>query len=147
MHRHALSDEQWAQLQPLLPRRGSGRQAKDDRLFVEAVLFRVKTGVPWRDLPERFGPWKSVYNRFANWAAKDHWAAIFRELQLEIDEIGSIVDGSVIRAHQDASGGKGGSNAMLWAALEEVFRPSSTPSSTRRRVRSSSRSRRASATR
>jgi transposase len=130
-----------------LPRRAQGRQAKNNRLFVDAVLFRVKTGVPWRDLPERFGPWKSVYNRFANWAAKDHWAAIFRELQLEFDETGSIVDGSVVRAHQDASGGKGGSNAMLWAALEEVFRPSSTPSSTRRRARSSSRSRRASATR
>jgi transposase len=147
MHRHALSDEQWARLGPVLPRRGSGRQAKNDRRFVEAVLFRVKTGVPWRDLPERFGPWKSTYNRFANWAAKDHWAAIFRELQLEVDEIGSIVDGSVVRAHQDASGGKGGSSAMLWAALEEAFRPSSTPSLTRRRARSSSRSRRGSATR
>ena len=63
-----------------------------------AGLFRTKTGLPWRDLPERFGTWKSVYNRFANWAAKDHWAAIFRELQLEVDETGSMVDGSVVRA-------------------------------------------------
>lgn len=147
MHRHALNDEQWARLQPLLPRRSQGRQAKDDRLFVEAVLFRVKTGVPWRDLPERFGSWKSVYNRFANWAARDHWATIFRELQLEVDKIGSIVDGSVVRAHQDASGGKGGSNETLWAALEEVFQPSSTQSSTQRRGRSTSRSRQANATR
>jgi transposase len=76
---------------------------------------------------ERFGPWKSVYNRFSNWAKKGHWATIFKELQLEVDETGSIVDGSVIRAHQDASGGKGGSNAMLWAVLEEVFQQSSTP--------------------
>ena len=91
------------------------------------------------DLPERFGPWKSVYNRFRNWATKDHWAPIFRELQLEVDETGSIVDGSVVRAHQDASGGKGGSNAMLWAALEEVFRPNSTRSSTRKGDRSTSR--------
>jgi transposase len=147
MHRHALSDEQWARLGPLLPRRTQGRQAKDDRLFVDAVLYRVKTGVPWRDLPERFGPWKSVYNRFANWAARDHWATIFRELQLEVDKTGSIVDGSVVRAHQDASGGKGGSNEMLWAALAAVFQPSSTPSSTPRRARSTSRSRRAIATR
>jgi transposase len=108
-------------------------------LFIEAVLFRVKTGVPWRDLPERFGPWKSVCNRVTNWAAKDHWAAIFRELQLEVDDIGSIVDGSVVRAHQDASGGKGGSNEMLWAALEAAFLQSSTPSSIRRRDRSTSR--------
>ena len=139
MHRHALSDEQWARVGPLLPRRPQGRQAKDDRLFLDAVLYRVRTGVPWRDLPERFGPWKSVYNRFANWAAKDHWARIFRELQLEVDKTGSIVDGSVVRAHQDASGGKGGSNEMLWAALEEVFRPSSTRSSTQRRGRFTSR--------
>ena len=140
MHRHALSDAQWVRLQPHLPRQGTGPKAtRGDRLFVEAVLFRAKTGLPWRDLPERFGPWKSVYNRFANWARKGHWATIFRELQLEVDKTGSIVDGSVVRAHQDASGGKGGSDAMLWAALEEVFRPSSMPSSTRRRGRSTSR--------
>jgi transposase len=147
MHRHALTDAQWARIAPLLPKRPQGRQAKDDRLFVEAVLFRAKTGLPWRDLPERFGPWKSVYNRFANWAARDHWAAIFRELQLELDRTGSIVDGSVVRAHQDASGGKGGSNEMLWGALEEVFRRSSTPSSIPNRGRSTSRSRPANATR
>jgi transposase len=140
MHRHALTDAQWARLLPFLPRQRTGPKAlRGDRLFVEAVIFRAKTGLQWRDLPERFGPWKSVYNRFANWARKGHWATIFRELQLEVDETGSIVDGSVVRAHQDASGGKGGSDAMLWAALEEVFRPSSTPSSTRKRGRSTSR--------
>jgi transposase len=147
MHRHSLTDAQWRRLQRVLPvqRAGPG-STLGDRLFVEAVLYRAKTGLPWRDLPERFGPWKSVYNRFANWARKGHWAAIFRELQLEPDEIGSIVDGSVVRAHQDASGGKGGSNEMLWAALEEVFRPNSTPSSTRRGGPSTSRSRRGSGT-
>jgi len=147
MQRHALADTQWKRIEPLLPRRPQGRKSTlGDRLFIDAVLFRARTGMPWRDLPERFGPWKSVYNRFANWAAKDHWAVIFRELQLEVDPTGSIVDGSVVRAHQDASGGKGGSNEMLWAALEEVFRPSSTPSSTAKGGRSTSRSRRDSAT-
>ena len=140
MHRHALTDAQWTRLRSFLPKEGRGpRSEAKDRLFVEAVLFRAKTGLPWRDLPERFGPWKSVYNRFANWARKGHWARIFRELQLEIDETGSIVDGSIVRAHQDASGGKGGSNETLWAALEEVFRPSSTRLSIRKRGRSSSR--------
>lgn len=147
MQRHALTDAQWRRLQRVLPEQKAGPTAtRGDRLFIEAVLFRAKTGLPWRDLPERFGPWKSVYNRFSNWAKKGHWATIFRELQLEVDETGSIVDGSVVRAHQDASGGKGGSNEMLWAALEEVFRPSSTPSSTPKRARSTSRSRRGSAT-
>ena len=140
MQRHALTDAQWRRLQRVLPRQRAGPPpTRGDRLFVEAVLFRAKTGLPWRDLPERFGPWKSVYNRFSNWAKKGHWATIFRELQFEVDETGSIVDGSVIRAHQDASGGKGGSYEMLWAALEAVFQPNSTPSSTRKRGRSTSR--------
>ena len=148
MHRHALTDAQWRQLQRVLPRQRAGPEAiRGDRLFVEAVLYRAKTGCPWRDLPERFGPWKSVYNRFNNWARQGHWATIFRELQYEVDETGSIVDGSVVRAHQDASGGKGGSNEMLWAVLEEVFQPNATPSSTPRAVRSTSRSRRGNATR
>lgn len=147
MHRHGLTDAQWRRVQRVLPKQKAGPEALlGDRLFIEAVLFRAKTGLPWRDLPERFGPWKSVYNRFNNWARKGHWATIFRELQLDVDETGSIVDGSVVRAHQDASGGKGGSNAMLWDALEEVFRQSSTSSSTSRAVRSTSRSRRGSGT-
>jgi transposase len=147
MHRHALTDEQWRRLQAVLPKQKAGPEAtRGDRLFIEAVLYRAKTGMPWRDLPERFGPWKSVYNRFANWAKKGHWATIFKELQIEVDEMGSIVDGSVVRAHQDASGGKGGSSAMLWAVLEEVFQRSSTPSSTRKDGRSTSRSRRGSGT-
>ena len=147
MRRHALTEEQWRRLQKVLPEQKTGPESTlGDRLFIEAVLFRAKTGMPWRDLPERFGPWKSIYNRFNNWAKKGHWELIFKELQLEIDEVGSIVDGSVVRAHQDASGGKGGSDAMLWAVLEEVFQPSSTPSSTRKVVRSTSRSRRGSGT-
>lgn len=148
MRRHALTEEQWLRLQKVLPEQKTGPASTlGDRQFIEAVLFRAKTGVPWRDLPERFGPWKSVYNRFNNWARRGHWATIFKELQLEIDDVGSIVDGSVVRAHQDASGGKGGSSEMLWAALEEVFQPSSTPSSTRNQGRSTSRSRKAKGTR
>lgn len=146
MHRHALTDDQWARVQPLLPWRAQGRKStRGDRLFVDAVIYRAKTGVPWRDIPERFGPWKSVYNRFSNWAAKDAWADLFRELQIGVDETASIADASVVRAHQDASGGKGGSNQMLWDALVEVFQPRSTRSSTRKAARSTSRSRRASA--
>jgi transposase len=140
MHRHALTDAHWARIQPFLPRRASGRQSeRGDRLFVDAVIFRAKTGIQWRDLPERFGPWKSVYYRFRNWAKKDCWAQIFRELRVDVDDTASIADGSVIRAHQDAAGGKGGSNRMLWDALEEVFRPKSTRSSTRKGGRSTSR--------
>ena len=127
MHRHALSDEQWKKLQSVLPRQSKGPESKlGERQFVDAVLYRARTGIPWRDLPERFGPWKSVYNRFNNWARRGEWERIFRHLQIEYDPTGSIVDGSVVRAHQDAAGGKGGSEQMLWDALEEVFQRNST---------------------
>src|SRR5438067_675083 len=69
MHRHALTDQEWERLQAVLPKRRSGPEAiRGDRLFVDAVVYRAKTGMPWRDLPERFGPWKTVYNRFTRWA-------------------------------------------------------------------------------
>lgn len=142
-HRHALTDKQWERLQTVLPKQARGPKAhRGERLFVEAVLYRAKTGCPWRDLPERFGPWKSVYNRFSNWARRGHWAAIFTALQLEVDEVGSIVDGSVVRAHQDAAGGKGGSNATLWVVHVVDSRRKSTRSSIPKGGRSTSRSRR-----
>ena len=148
MHRHALTEDQWRRLQAVIPKQKAGPEAmRGDRLFIEAVLFRAKTGMPWRDLPERFGPWKSVNNRFNNWAKKGYWEVIYKELQLEVDEVGSIVDGSVVRAHQDASGGKGGSKAMPSAVLAAVIRPNSTLSSIPRAGPSTSRSRRGSGTR
>jgi transposase len=139
MHRHALTDEQWKRLQALLPQSRTGpRSKRGDRQFVDAVLYRAKTGVAWRDLPERFGPWHSVYNRFANWTKRGLWTKVLKALQLRVDKTGCIVDASIIRAHQDASGGKGGSNEMLWAAVEEVFRRSSMRSSTVKAGRSTS---------
>ena len=127
MHHHALTDEQWHRIRPVLPRRNVGPPSKlGDRLFVDAVLYRARTGLPWRDLPPRFGPWKTVYNRFSRWAEQGHWESIFKALQVEIDEGGCIVDGSVVRAHQDAAGGKGGSSETLLGVLVEVFQPSST---------------------
>jgi len=148
MHRHALTEAQWRRLQKVLPPRKTGPESTlGDRLFIEAVLFRAKTGHPWRDLPERFGPWKTVYNRFSNWARKGHWATLFKELQVEVDDVGVIVDGSVVRAHQDSCGGKGGSNVMLSVALVEESPRSSTRSLTPKAVRSTSRLRKGKGTR
>jgi transposase len=67
----------------------------------------------WRDLPERFGSWNTVYNRFHRWAHTGRWEAIFKELRLEVDDLGSLVDASIVRAHQDAAAGKARSNEML----------------------------------
>ena len=139
MRRHALTDEQWALLSLMLPTQRPGPASKlGDRQFIDAVLYRAKTGIPWRDLPERFGPWKTTYNRFTNWAERGVWEKVFKALQLDVDETGSIIDGSVIRAHQDSAGGKGGSRAMHWAALAEDSPPICTPSRTRRVSRSTS---------
>jgi transposase len=136
MHRHELTDEQWEQVEPHIPVRRGPPAMRGDRDFVNAVMWRVKTGAPWRDIPERYGSWKTVYNRFDRWSKRGHWERLFKELRIEVDDVGSLIDGSVIRAHQDAAGGKGGSNAMLWAVLEEAFRPKSTRSRRPRASRS-----------
>ena len=122
MRRHALTDEQWARLQPLLPPPKGRRSTRGDRDFIDAVLYRAKTGVPWRDLPERFGSWKSVFNRFNNWSRRGVWKRLYKELRVRVDKTGSIVDGSSVRAHQDAAGGKGGSSPTVWVVVEEVSR-------------------------
>ena len=71
MPRKGLTDEIWGKLQPLLPK-PKGRHGKDDRIFLEAVFWIIRTGAPWRDLPVEFGPWKTVYNRYSRWAKKGH---------------------------------------------------------------------------
>lgn len=105
--RHELTDQQWNQIEPLLPR-GRGRPSFDDRGFVNAVVWIAKTGAPWRDLPDRYGPWKTTYNRFRNWARKEVWADVFRALAVDDEELGAMMDATIVRAHQDASGGRGG---------------------------------------
>ena len=132
MRRHALSDEQWARIERILDASRPGPKSRiGDREFINAVLYRAKTGIPWRDLPERFGPWKSVYNRFNRWSQAGIWEVMFAALSVELDEDdeeGSIVDATIVRAHLDAAGEKGGSKEMLWDTLEEAFRRRSTPS-------------------
>ncbi len=139
MHRHELTDKQWKKIEKLLPAQPGRRAKLGDRNFINSILWVMKTGAPWRDMPERFGHWKTIYNRFANWAKRGLWQRVCKALQIHVDPIGSLLDASVVRAHQDAAGGKGGPDAMLWAALAEVFRPSSTPSLTRKASRSTSR--------
>jgi transposase len=90
-------------------------------------------------LPERFGAWKTVYNRFARWAKRGKWERIFKALAIEVDETGSLLDATIVRAHQDAAGGKGGVDAIISAVLEEAFRPRSTRSRRRKAGRSTSR--------
>lgn len=140
MRRHELSDAEWKRIEALLPTQPGPRSKRGDREFVNAVIWRVRTGVQWRDLPERFGPWQTIYNRYARWAKRGVWERLFKELAIEVDETGSLLDATIVRAHQDAAGGKGGSDEIIWAVLEEAFRPRSTRSPRRKASRSTSRS-------
>jgi transposase len=113
VHRHELTDRQWQTVLPLIRRYGRASKL-GDRSFVNAVVYVLKTGSPWRDLPERYGPWKSVYNRFSNWSMGDRWSQIFKALQLRVDRRGNLADATIVRAHQDAAGAKGGLPSIVW---------------------------------
>src|ERR1041384_342724 len=106
MRRYALRDDQWDRIKHLLP--GSeglvGVTARDNRLFVEAVLYRYRAGIPWRDLPERFGGWKNVHTRFSRWAASGVWERGFQHLAADADNEYAMIDSTVVRAHQHSAG-------------------------------------------
>ena len=128
MHRHELRNEQWALIEPLLPRKFGRPSKSGERHFITAVAWIAKTGTPWRDLHPRFGPWKTVYNRFRRWAVRGFWKKLFEELRIDVDPDGSIADATIVRSHQHAAGGKGGSTGTLLAGRAEVCRPRSMPS-------------------
>lgn len=121
--RHALSDKQWEAIRQHLPTLRTGpKSTLGDRNFLDAVFYRAYTGVPWRDLPERFGPWKSIYNRYANWSRSGHWERIFEAVR-DFDDHFSIMDSTIVRAHQSAAGGKGGSRKTHWVVQGEGCLP------------------------
>jgi transposase len=119
MRRHEIKDEDWERIKDLLPVQAGdpGVTAKDNRLFVNAVLWIGKTGAPWRDLPERFGPWDSVWKRFDRWSKKGVWERVFHTLQ-DPDLERTIIDSTGVRAHQHAAGKKGGKLTPLSAVPE-----------------------------
>lgn len=108
--RLVLSDVQWERIAPHIigDERTRGSSGRDNRLFVEAVLWLVRTGVPWRDLPEAFGPWNSVFRRFSRWSRKGVWTRIFEAMSDDPDFEYLIVNSTIVRAHQHASGAKKG---------------------------------------
>ena len=110
MDRLVLSDEQWSKISGLIIGRPDqkGSTGRNNRMFVEGVLWIVRTGSPWRDLPEVFGEWNSVFRRFSRWSAKSVWQRIFAALSDDPDFEYLIIDSTIVRAHQHASGAKGG---------------------------------------
>lgn len=145
--RHALTDEQWQAVEPLVPKSTArtGRPPRDRRLMLDGVFWVLCTGAPWRDLPERFGPWQTVYDHFSKWRRCGVYAAVLEALQVRLDKDGLIdwdlwcVDGASVRAARAAAGAckKAASGAVAsgtptsprttrWAAAEAGLDRSST---------------------
>ncbi len=116
MHRGDVTNEEWAQLQPLLPpqKAWTGRPAEHHRRIINGMLWIARTGAPWRDLPERYGPSGTVSSRFYRWRKIGFWERLLAALQQQADAAGKLdwdvhwVDGSSVRAHQHAAGAQGG---------------------------------------
>lgn len=152
VRRHELTDGQFEQLAPLLPpqRPATGRPNLDHRTVVNGILWRLKTGAPWRDLPGRYGNWQTVYSRFRRWQRAGVWARVLAALQAAADAEGRLdwslhfVDGTTVRAHPHAAGAKKGEPAAnrrtrRSAGRGAASRPSSTsaPSAAASRLPSS----------
>jgi transposase len=119
VRRHELTDEQWDKIEPLLPASGvKGRPRVDDRRVINGMLFKAKTGIAWRDLPDRYGPWKTVYNRFWRWSRNGTLTLLVRRVKVISEAVSELdaevaVDSSIVRAHQHAAGARstGGASA------------------------------------
>jgi transposase len=120
--RYALRDEQWEQIKDLLPGREGyvGVTARDNRAFVEAVLYRYRAGIPWRDLPERFGDFRVVHLRHTRWSKSGVWERVFKVLSQDADNEYVMIDSTIVRAHQHSSGAKGGRPMACFSGAAEA---------------------------
>ena len=142
MIRGLMTDDEWAYFEPFLIRRG-GRPPRNHRRVLDAVFWLMRTGAPWRDLPEEFGNWNSIFRQFRRWADSGVWDVILEALAGSglCDAALQMIDATVVRAHHCAGGGKGGPRATRSAVPVAASRPRSTPAPTPMVYRSASRSR------
>ena len=116
MRWHELTDEEWAIIQPLLPNKVRGVPRVDDRRVLNGILWRFRTGAPWRDAPERYDPRTTLYNRFVRWRAAGHWERILTAVSAAYDGEIVMIDSSCVRVHQHGATGKKGAKTMAaWA--------------------------------
>jgi transposase len=135
MNRGDLTDKKWRRIEPILPpeKPQTGRPNLEHRPIVNGILWILRTGAPWRDLPERYGKWPTVASRFYRWQKTGVWDRIWAELQQAADQEGQLdwqlhfVDGTVVRAHQHAAGAKKRQPKQKhWAEVAVVLAPKST---------------------
>lgn len=117
MRRYDLSESEWGLIGPLLPNKPRGVARVDDRRVINGIFYILRTGSPWRDLPERFGPYTTVYNRYNRWAKAGVWLKIFETLAAQSPQSMQLIDSSIIRAHQHAAGAKKGVRITPLAVL------------------------------
>ena len=112
--RHDISDKTWKLLEPHLPGRSGiwGGVAKDNRLFINAIFWILRTGAPWRDLPPDYGDWKNAQRRFCRWRDKGVWEALLETLIDQPDYEWLMIDASHAKVHPHAAGAKGGNQDM-----------------------------------
>ena len=127
-----LRDDQWQRIEALLPPQHDtgGRPAKPHRPIVEAMIWVLRTGAPWRDVPVAYGPWQTVYTRFSRWSKSGVLQRVLESLAKGRDDEGYLIDATIVRAHQDASSARKRKTSNRSAARAAVRRPSCTPSST-----------------
>jgi putative transposase len=117
MARHELTDEQWKKIKELLPGKKSdpGCTAKNNRRFVDGVLWVARTGAHWRELPREFGNWNTVFQRYNRWGKTGVWKRLFASVSDDPDFEYAMIDSTIVRAHQHSAGAKGGiQKRRLW---------------------------------
>ena len=132
--RFDLSDEEWALLEPSMPKSRKSARA-DDRRIMNAIFYVLRTGMPWRDLPDRYGPYTTAYNRFNRWSRRGIWKKIFDKLASKSRDSLYLIDSTIVKAHRAASGAKGGSKIRQSALAEAGAARRSTRSSIAKAVR------------
>lgn len=119
MTRRVLNDAQWATIEPfcLGKKSDAGQTGRDARLFMEAVLWIVRTGAQWRELPDEFGKWNSVFKRFRRWVQADAFYRMFKALAADPDLEYTMIDGTIVKVHRSGQGAKGGLSARRLVVL------------------------------
>ena len=115
LHRHDILDRAWKIIEHHLPWRAGtkSRSAKDNRKFINAVIWILQTGAPWRDLPPEYGDWNNTHRRFTRWRDKGIWAKLFEIVKRDPDFEWLMIDASYVKVHSDASGAAGGNQDMV----------------------------------
>jgi transposase len=127
MIRTVLTDAQWKKMEPhcLGKKSDPGRTGGDNRLFLEAVLWKARTGCPWRDLPEEFGDWNAVFKRFSYWSGRGIFEKIFEAVSDDPDMEYAMIDATIVPVHRHGHGAKGGLKIMRSASPKAAGQPKS----------------------